>query len=274
MSLGRASGKAALVLAALALIGTALFACSSGSTLFRPSQWAVTMPNLLRVGAPPQTYLVQNGGEPWSFSKSGGDNPALRFELRPGDRWSPAPWLNDPATKERTEITAMTRYAVGTNIRISYDFMLEPGAPNTAKWMVIGQLHQDGGAWQPPFAVQMVGEKMAINIGTAGAKANNWSQYHNVWIDPQNIVRGHTYHMEINVRFDSTNGHLDVSRDGVQIVDYNGPLGSSEIRATHWKQGLYREASDTNIAAVYSHLSVTKQPPLREAEAASPHANP
>lgn len=224
----------------------------------RPSQWTAAMDqekNLLHVDG--ATYWVENARHPWSLSNPGGDDTTLRFELRPGDHWTSPGWT-DPPTSERTEIGAWTHYPVGTNLHVSYDLMVEPGAANRARWLVIGQFHQASSRWSPPFDIELVGEKMAVKINQAGAAANAWSRYRTVWIDPQDIIRGRTYHIDFHIRLDPFNGHLDLSRDGVQLVKYDGPLGWSDMGAyVYWKQGVYREASDTTIAAVYSHLSVT-----------------
>jgi Ca2+-binding RTX toxin-like protein len=219
-----------------------------------PSQWTSSTSqesNDLVVGSPQQTFEVENAGQSWSLTNPGGDNSTLRFELRPGDHWSSSAWT-DPSTSERTEIADTTRYSPGTNIHLSYDFQVEPGAANDSQWVVLGQFHQDPGAVSPPFEIELIGEKMAITIAEGG------SNYQTIWTDASNIVRGHNYHMDINVTFDlNGNGHLDVSRDGVQIVNYDGTLGTSGMETVYWKEGIYRHASNTTIAADYSNLSIT-----------------
>jgi hypothetical protein len=201
---------------------------------------------------------VENAYKSWSFSNPGGDNTTLRFEVRPGDHWSSPAWT-DPVTSERSEIAAATRYNLGTDIHVSYDFMVEPGAANHSQWLVIGQMHHTGSTWSPPLEIDLVGEKMAVKINEAGNSANSYSAYKTMWMDSQNIVRGQTYHIDLNVRFDANgNGHFDFSRDGVQLVNYNGTVGWTGMGSqTYWKEGIYRSASDTTIAADYSHLSIT-----------------
>lgn len=253
----------ALLLAMTALlvaacVGKGRAAASSEPRVIRPSEWTAQTDqdgNLVRVGG--AAYRVENAGRPWSFGNPQADDSTLRFELRSGDHWSSAAWA-DPPTRERTEISAVTQYAVGTDIHAAYDFTVEPGAANTARWLVIGQFHQASSSWSPPFDIELVGEKMAVKINTAGAGANSWSQYRTLWIDPEDIVRGRTYHIEFNIRFDPANGHLDFWRDGVRLADYDGPLGWSDMGAyTYWKQGVYRAASDATIAVAYSGLKIT-----------------
>jgi len=207
----------------------------------------------LILGSPPQSFWAQNARQPWSLSSSGDGNKILRFEVRPGDHWA-----NDVPGVERSEVAGATHYPLGRNIHVSYDFMIEPGAANRAKWLVIGQFHQDGAIWSPPFEIGLTGDKMDIVIAAAGEAAIRWSAYKTLWTDSADLVRGRTYHMQINARFDLTGGHLDVTRDGVRLVNYDGPLGWSGMRSVYWKLGVYRAASQTAIAARYSDLSVTE----------------
>ena len=222
------------------------------STLL-PTQWTATTDQntnqLLYEGA---TYWVQNSGKSWSFTAP--TNDTLRFELRPYDGGASF----DVPTVDRSEIAGSTRYAMGTDIHVSYDFQIEPGAANHAQWLALGQFHEtpnDG--WQQPYGMFLSGERMTFIIDNAGNTANDWGKYQTLWTDSQDIVRGHTYHMQIDARFDLTNGYLHVVRDGVTLIDYHGPMGWSGMDTVYWKEGLYRGASDTTIAADYSNLSIT-----------------
>jgi hypothetical protein len=223
-----------------------------------PSQWtAATDPNASHVEVAGQAFRVQNAAKPWSFTNPGGDNRTLRFELRPGDVWSKV----DSPTRERSEIAGTTQFPQGAPIHVSYRFQVEPGAPNRAKWLVIGQFHQGpNDSWSPPFDVELVGEKMSVKINDAGRSANAWSKYRTLYTDRQAIVRGQTYTMQIDARFDLVNGRLRVARDGVTLVDYSGPLGYQGMGSVYWKQGVYRAASNTTIAVGYSNLSITADP--------------
>ena len=57
--------------------------------------------------------------------------------------------------------------------------------------------------------------------------------------DQSPLIQGHTYQMQIDMKLsnDST-GYLHVWRDGVEIVNYNGPIGYGD--QTYWKEGIYR----------------------------------
>ena len=195
---------------------------------------------------------VENADQSWSLTKP--NSSTLRFEVQPGDHFIGFSW-NDVTMDggaERSEIEMFTHYPPDTQINISYGFTLEPGATNTASWMVLGQIHGLTGG-NPPFAVAMYGEHMTI-IARGPSNAEN-----DVYKDPNPIQRGHQYQMNIQTTFGSDgNGTLKVWRDGVEIVNYTGPLGGGSGDYYYWKEGIYRAPGATNtIAADYSNLQIT-----------------
>ena len=96
-------------------------------------------------------YNVENANRPWSITNPEPDT--LRFELRSGDTWE-----QDPSTKERSGIAGASFFAAGKDVSLDYDFMVEPGDPNTSDWLLIGQFHAADGFSSPPFAVELIGE--------------------------------------------------------------------------------------------------------------------
>lgn len=195
-------------------------------------------------------YTAQNAGRSWSLSSPDADT--LRFELRSGDHWSSSSWT-DPAKSQRDEIAGQAVYPPGTQIDIAYDFMIEPGQTNSAsgpgRWLVLGQMHEYNIPLSPPFAVEMVnGDHMAINIGTGNPRY--------VYNDPNPIQRGRYYSMNVKVQFDNNrNGFLSVWRDGANIVDYHGAIGTGA--GTYWKEGIYRSSAQESIAAHFRRLKIT-----------------
>ena len=220
-----------------------------------PTQWSSSLSqssNELLLGG--STFLVQNASKSYSISSPGGS--VLRFQVDPGDVW-----YQDPATKERSEIASTAQFSPGTQVNVSYSMTLEPGAANTASFLMLGQFHQTDYAGQPtalpPFSVEMDGEKMEIMIGYQ----NNSGQFVSsvLWEDPNNIVRGHNYGFQISAVFDdNADGRLVVSRDGQTLVNYSGPIGyQGQNASVYWKEGIYRGASNTVMAADYSNLQIT-----------------
>jgi hypothetical protein len=247
-----------------------------------PDDWHVGLPDYYLIGLGNDAYDVQNASSGYStnmnatYSLTSTDDSSIRFELHSGDRW----WW-DGTGSERTEISSRDIISYGTPLDVSYKFTLEPGDANTAKWLVIGQLHQDyapnENPWSPPFSINLVGEKMAINIGFTDASGNLVQK--TLYVDGQNIVRGHEYDIDVKAVFDpSGNGHLVVTRDGVVIADYSGALGYSGHSGVYWKEGLYRSASPETIAATYADLQISHgdmvQIPATGAPATTPPAAP
>lgn len=192
-------------------------------------------------------YWVHNGGQAWSLSAPGSDT--LRFEVRSGDQW----W-KDPDWKERSEICGDQVLDAGQTISVRYGCMIEPGAANTADWIVLGQFHADDSHTSPPFALELVGEKMAVVLRyQLPGQSSQTTVY--AWIDDRNIERGRYYDIDIKVNFDVTGkGFLEVWRDGSQIVDYDGPIGYGY--GVYWKHGVYREESKETIAVNYKDFAL------------------
>ena len=193
------------------------------------------------------TYTAQNGDRPWSIATPAADT--IRFEVRSGDQW-----FQDPGHRERSEIRGETVYADGNTINVNYNFMIEAGAANTADWAVLGQFHADDNYTSPPFAVELIGERMAIVIRyrLPGDDADTKLE---LYVDSKDIERGHYYDIEIAVNFDlDGKGFLDVSRDGEQIVDYDGPIGYGY--GVYWKHGIYREEFGRDSRRPYKDFSL------------------
>ncbi len=141
------------------------------------------------------------------------DNSTLRFEVRKGDQYVSSGYT-DSVGVERAEMGDVARYSINQDISVEYKFMIEPGAKNTAKWMVMGQLHSAMNM-SPPIEIKFNGnDKMKIS-GNSGSTGN--PVYRDIYSDSQDIVRGHWYTMKMNIKFDPYgNGSAEIWRDGVQ----------------------------------------------------------
>ncbi|MFG1379715.1 heparin lyase I family protein, partial [Xanthobacter autotrophicus] len=206
------------------------------------------------IGIGDDTYWVQNANKSWSISSTDGN--IVRFEVRQDDVW-----YNDSLNKNRSELSSRTLIADGTEVDISYQFQLAPGAANTADWFVIGQLHQDdyvgAPAYSPPFGIYLDGEHMVIQVNYVDASGKQ--AFLKLYTDPNNIQRGHYYDMDITVTFyDNNTGHLVVVRDGVTVVDYTGPMGFTTQSSVYWKEGIYRSSDATEtVVAYFKDLEIT-----------------
>jgi Polysaccharide lyase len=177
------------------------------------------------------------------YSLQNPDPQTLRFELRSGDVYGNYSGTERVELEQQIYVNRTWGYPADSDLHVAYDFMLEPGNPNTSQWVVIGQWHH-GDSGSPPFAVALRGEYMQIITRTADTNAEV-----NMYTDPKPIQRGHYYSMDIWVNF--ARGTLSVVRDGVPIVSFSGQgkLGTGNSRY-YWKHGLYRAPTknDTQVA--------------------------
>ncbi|TXN21514.1 MULTISPECIES: heparin lyase I family protein [Methylobacterium] len=200
-----------------------------------------------------KSFWEQTSGSPWSIQRTG---DRIVFEVRGGDRW-----INDPSSKNRSEILENKFHLNGSTINVDYNFEVQPGQRNTAGWLVLGQFHQNdypgAPAISPPFQIQLSGERMVIYVGYNGG--NGSPVYKPVYMDKADIVRGHDYSMNVTAKFDPAgNGYLSVTRDGQEIVSYRGPMGYSTQSSVYWKEGIYRAAAPETMAVSYTLPTITE----------------
>jgi Ca2+-binding RTX toxin-like protein len=146
--------------------------------------------------------------------------------------------------------------SMDNHFHATYKFMIEPGAKNTAQWLVTGQFFTGG---TPPFEIKYMGnDKMAVVIknGTSSSPVEK-----TVYLDSADIQRGKWYDMEVDVKFDATgnNGHAYVWRDGVKIADYTGKIGYTNATQGWWEMGAYRKspAGGETFAINYKDVDLT-----------------
>jgi hypothetical protein len=217
------------------------------------------VPNILfDIGG--DSYRVETAGK--SYSLTNPDPQTLRFEIRPGDH----AWF-DTGSVDRAEADGSPQMIpTGTPLNIDYQFMLEPGAANTASWFVTAELHNDDGSsgvpTSPPFAIGLAGEHLQVvaRYCPTGLDPSNHAgnlKMLTLWTDPDPIRRGQYYDIKIQANVSNTNdGYLDVSVNGNEVVNYRGPLGYGA--PAYWEVGLYRSADQSQtIAANFRNLTIT-----------------
>lgn len=205
------------------------------------------------------SYEVQGAGN--SYNLTNPDPQTLQFEIQPGDH----AWF-DGSDVDRSEIsggptgsTGSPYIPPGTPIAIDYQLMVQPNGPNntftnTAWFFVAGEMH-DGGSvagTSPPFAIQLAGDHLQVvarYVLPGGNPSNGSSDLHmmTLWTDPNPITPGEYNDIAIHANVsNSGGGYLQVSVNGAQVVNYNGPLGYGS--QTYWEEGLYRNSGPTESA--------------------------
>lgn len=221
----------------------------------------------------PATYNLNSAGQSWSHATA--PDGTHRFEVRDGDYFD-NPYAS-PATqdqtlgKNRSEIGSLLHLQEGRTFVMEFDVMIEPGAANTADWLVLAQVHQTedrsptgevlDAAASPPLALQLRGETMVISGRTdPNARTTASPPTMELFVDTAPIQRGVWYGLRFEMVFDDAvgaDGHLRVWCNGIQIVDYNGPLGYNDLVGPYMQFGIYREAAPEHFAAQFRDVNLT-----------------
>ena len=196
-------------------------------------------------------WYIETAGRPWSLTNP--DTHTVRTEVRSGDLWA-SPEGDDTS---RAEILSAA-FPDGLVFNVAYTMTVEPGTLNLPgfAWLSLTQFHESGpGA--PPLSIMLKGENMEVVL-MPGTTASTLL-YH----DPNPIQRGHAYDFQIQLKFDMNgSGFLDIWRDGVEIVDYHGTVGT-DAGTQYLKFGIYRGwPGDANytMAVDYSNIVISADP--------------
>lgn len=201
------------------------------------------------------------------------DNHTLRFEIQQGD----SVWC---CNNEASLIQRDQMWEPETPLTIAYQFMLEPGAANTADWFVLAEIQTD--LSNSPFPKAGVSPVVTIGLGgpktapwSGGEHLQVWSQWcptnlspangagnvknQILWSQPTDIVRGKWYDIRIQTTIiNSSAGHLNVWIDGTQVVNYSGPVGFGY--PNYFLYGVYRHTSPQNTAAQFKNMTISPSP--------------
>jgi hypothetical protein len=195
------------------------------------------------------------------------DDYTLRFEIRSGDKWN-----YDSAGIDRSEISGGIgpgTIPASTPVTIAWRILVEPGGANTASWFVTSEWHNDDGELpsgqytSPPWAVEMLGDKWSVKTIYCPAGGDPRPSSPDIvvkrpWTATTNIVRDQWYVFETEFKTDLTNGYLRLKVDGVQVVNYSGPLGYG--CSGYFLIGLYRDTNATTFAAKIKNITTSWAP--------------
>jgi hypothetical protein len=196
---------------------------------------------------------ILNAQQPWSLTYP--DPYVFRLELRPADHYA-----SDYSTSiQRTEVTfnqqSPASFHVNQPIDVKYGLTIEPGATNTTNWTVLNQIGYlnpiPGDSGVPPFGVYLgLGDHMYIQMRNGSIPKGKI-----IWKDPNPIQRGHQYQMDVQFQF-GKNGYLHITRDGQQIINYNGDFGLGD-HLYSWNLDIYRPNASQTMAVDFSHTQIT-----------------
>jgi hypothetical protein len=203
----------------------------------------------------------QSAEKPYSIAVLG---DVLRLEARQGDRRQKPSEVKREI--ERSEVSFPANpFEFGTTYRLVFDVLFEGGEPALARNDKFVQIHavKDRGDVDlgPAFALQLERDRMRAvvrwdaNAQSTGRPADHW-----VFEDTAKIERDHWYAFVVTIRFDPFGkGMVAVKRDGVQIVEYAGPLGYNDQQPPYFKVGIYRDSQPDTQARRYRRMTLTKQ---------------
>ena len=158
---------------------------------------------------------------------------ALRVELHQGD-------FSSSGTRNEVENSSSQWNEVEGNDKWyawSTMFPSDFPAPNT--WQVFTQWHHSGCCGSPPAEFDVYGE--TIQLAHKGSTI--------LWNTP--LVRGVWHDFVVHVHWSSTSGFVDLYYDGTKVLDHKTVQTLNPGEYTYMKQGLYRDASISQVAVVY-----------------------
>ncbi|MGC3970865.1 MAG: heparin lyase I family protein [Pirellulales bacterium] len=204
--------------------------------------------------------VPQSAEQPYSIGVRG---DVLRLEVREGDRRRKPSEADRPI--ERCEVMFPEQsFAFGKTYAIRFAMMFEPGPASTAKNDKFFQVHnvndKGDGILGPVFAMQLEDEHMRIVVRWDAERITKKRvEDHWVFEDTADIRRGQWYDFDVVVRFDPFGkGLLTVRRDGVELVNYDGPLGYNDELPPYPKVGIYRDTRPEPQARRYRALTITE----------------
>jgi len=159
---------------------------------------------------------------------------ALRTELHQGD-------IASSGTRNEVELsTAQFNEVEGNDKWYSWSTMFASDFPAPNTWQVFTQWHHSGCCGSPPLEFDVFGEN--IRLDHTGSDTILWSTP---------LVRGVWHDFVVHVFWSSTNGYVDLYYDGTKVLDHKAVQTLYPGEFAYLKQGLYRDASISQVAVVY-----------------------
>ena len=158
---------------------------------------------------------------------------ALRVELHQGD-------ISSSGTRNEVEnSSAQYNEVEGNDKWYAWSSMFPSGFPAPNTWQVFTQWHHSGPDGSPPVEFDVYGETIQL--------AHNGDTV--LWRTP--LVRGVWHDFVVHVFWSSTKGYVDLYYDGTKVLDHQATQTLYPGQYAYMKQGLYRDASITDVGVVY-----------------------
>ena len=177
--------------------------------------------------------------------------PAVeRFEVHRGDQ---APGVDDgKTTLDRCERLGIDLWPEETEIWQYGAVFIEPDARPTGAWNIVCQWHQDLLIGSPAWSLQWDGTNFFIDVRTSTQ---------NPLVDnPPAIITtlgpgqaGRWYNFVFRFVYSQTIGQLEVHMDGVQVMNYSGPIGYID-NGIYPKWGIYRGRATEREAVRWANM--------------------
>ena len=158
---------------------------------------------------------------------------ALRVELHQGDV------SNSGTRNEMFLSSAQFNEVEGNDKWYAWSTLFPADYPSNNTWQVFTQWHHSGLTASPPVEFDVVGEEIQL--------AHNGSTI--LWRTP--LVRALWHDFVVHIYWSSSNGYIDLYYDGTKVLDHQSTQTLYSGQYAYLKQGLYRDASISNVAVLY-----------------------
>lgn len=189
-------------------------------------------------------WYVESSRKPYAAQMSTNTtSPIYRGEVRNNELWTSSDGGNDT---ERAELDGTPNsYNKGTEFWFSYQFKVEPGAPQIATaggnpgqgltWGYVGQIHGGGSQAAVPWELGIVDETITVET----QRGNQVSTVH--YRAPTTLVRGQVYKVIVKIKITGTTAStMTCWLDGVQVANSTGlTIGGADAQ-NYPKVGIYR----------------------------------
>lgn len=197
---------------------------------------------------------VQNNGKPGAMKKVRG---GFQFAVASGQRWADDVRLGN--SNERSEIAFSPRFGPRQPFVVSFDMKTDAMVASVNGWLIVGQIYAvmpPGQHRSPP--VRQVFEKGVFSV-VVQAEADDGTFPQKKIFSDASFDATKWHHLEYRLDPNPEAGSLVVLLDGMQIVDYKGPIGYKNETNFYFKAGVYRRPNALPTEAEFRNIELKPQ---------------